>query len=56
MYTDFVTISMNVFSLQDHIPEEWADILVNLYYPAVLSAFSLLVCFWAEVGEHVTIA
>ena len=31
------------------IPEGWADILFTLYYPALLSAFSLLVCFWAEV-------
>jgi len=32
----------------DYIPEQWADILQALYYPALLSAFSLLICFWAE--------
>ena len=35
--------------VQGHIEEKWADILLHIYYPALLSAFSLLILFWAEV-------
>ena len=39
------------YTLLSFIPVKWADIILNLYYPALLTAFSLLICFWAEVGE-----
>ena len=35
--------------VQGYIEEKWADILLHVYYPALLSAFSLLILFWAEV-------
>ena len=37
------------YTVFSYIPEKWADILLNFYYPAFLSAISLLTCFWAEV-------
>ena len=37
------------YTLISFIPVKWADIILNLYYPALLTAFSLLICFWAEV-------
>ena len=37
------------YTLLTFIPTRWADIILNLYYPALLTAFSLLICFWAEV-------
>lgn len=40
------------FTVQLYIPEEWADIILNLYYPALITALSLLICFWAEVFYH----
>lgn len=30
-------------------PHQWADVLHNIYYPALITAFSILICFWAEV-------
>ena len=38
------------YTVLSYIPAKWADILLNVYYPALLSAFSLLICFWAEVS------
>lgn len=38
------------YTINGYIPNKWGDILLSIYYPAVLSAFSLLVCFWAEVS------
>ncbi len=38
------------YTVQSIIPDKWGDILLNVYYPSLLSAFSLLICFWAEVG------
>lgn len=38
------------YTVISFIPNKWADILLNIYYPALLSAFSLLICFWAEVS------
>ena len=38
------------YTIQSIIPDKWGDILLNVYYPSLLSAFSLLICFWAEVG------
>ena len=40
---------MCVCLIQPYIEEKWADILLHFYYPALLSAFSLLILFWAEV-------
>lgn len=37
------------YTVQSLIPDKWGDILLNIYYPSLLSAFSLLICFWAEV-------
>jgi multisubunit Na+/H+ antiporter MnhF subunit len=37
------------YTVRDHIEEKWADILLHIYYPALLSAFSLLILFWAEI-------
>lgn len=37
------------YTIQNIIPDKWGDILLNVYYPSLLSAFSLLICFWAEV-------
>lgn len=40
------------YTVFSYIPEKWADILLNFYYPAFLSAISLLTCFWAEFFYH----
>lgn len=40
------------FTVQKYINERWADVLHNVYYPALLTAFSILICFWAEVFYH----
>ena len=37
------------YTVQNIIPDKWGDILLNVYYPSLLSAISLLICFWAEV-------
>ena len=42
------------YTLLSFIPTRWADILLHLYYPALLTAFSLLICFWAEVSYYCT--
>ena len=39
------------YSVLTFIPTKWGEILLNLYYPALLSAFSLLICFWADVSQ-----
>ncbi|XP_011409740.1 PREDICTED: uncharacterized protein LOC105316503 [Amphimedon queenslandica] len=31
------------------IPERWANMLHNIYYPTLITAFSVLICFWAEL-------
>ncbi|XP_022085187.1 uncharacterized protein LOC110976320 isoform X2 [Acanthaster planci] len=36
------------FSLQRYLPETWASNMLSMYYPLLLSCFSLVVCFWAE--------
>ena len=41
-----------VCCVQDYIEVKWADILLHVYYPALLSAFSLLILFWAEVYTY----
>ena len=38
------------YTIQSLIPDKWGDILLNVYYPSLLSAISLLICFWAEVS------
>lgn len=30
----------------------WTESLVSAYYPILMSGSSLLVCFWAEVGQN----
>ncbi|XP_054708408.1 uncharacterized protein LOC129218215 [Uloborus diversus] len=37
------------FSSPDHEAMLWASSLMSAYYPVLLSGFSLIVCFWAEV-------
>jgi hypothetical protein len=37
------------YTVRGYIEEKWADILLHVYYPALLSAFSLLILFWAEI-------
>lgn len=37
------------YTVQSLIPDRWGDILLNVYYPSLLSAVSLIICFWAEV-------
>ncbi|CAI8037965.1 hypothetical protein GBAR_LOCUS21192 [Geodia barretti] len=37
------------YTVQGYIEEKWAEILLHVYYPALLSAFSLLILFWAEI-------
>ncbi len=39
-------------TVQSLISDRWGDILLNVYYPSLLSAFSLLICFWAEVRDR----
>ena len=49
------TVSRAIYyTVQGFIPDRWGDILLNIYYPSFLSAFSLLICFWAEVSSFVT--
>ncbi|XP_038063823.1 uncharacterized protein LOC119734397 isoform X2 [Patiria miniata] len=36
------------FSLQPYLSETWASNMMSMYYPLLLSCFSLVVCFWAE--------
>ncbi|XP_071947278.1 uncharacterized protein [Antedon mediterranea] len=36
------------FSLQNHVSMQWANSIMNIYYPLLLSGCSLVVCFWAE--------
>ncbi|XP_070581697.1 uncharacterized protein [Ptychodera flava] len=36
------------FSLQEYIDDHWATSLQTAYYPVLITALSLIVCFWAE--------
>ncbi|XP_033643629.1 uncharacterized protein LOC117303515 [Asterias rubens] len=36
------------FSLKKYLPDTWADNMLSMYYPLLLSCLSLVVCFWAE--------
>ncbi|XP_065068749.1 uncharacterized protein LOC135694036 isoform X2 [Rhopilema esculentum] len=43
------------FTVQDYIPEPWKHSLLSSYYPFIISGYSIIICFWAEifhVGEH----
>lgn len=44
------------YTVQSLIPDKWGDILLNIYYPSLLSAFSLIICFWAEVQMRLSLS
>lgn len=47
---DLCCNALMMFSVQNFgISERWADLLHVIYYPALLTAFSILICYWAEV-------
>lgn len=37
------------FCVQEYIPEPWKNSLLTSYYPFIISGYSLIICFWAEV-------
>lgn len=37
------------FSVQEYIPETWKNSLLSSYYPFIMSGYSLIICFWAEI-------
>ncbi|XP_065885390.1 uncharacterized protein [Dysidea avara] len=40
------------FTVQEYIPSQWGDLLLSLYYPALITGFSLLMCHWAESFQN----
>eukprot|EP00794_Sanderia_malayensis_P016181 gene16181-17807_t len=37
------------FCIQEYIPEAWKNSLLSSYYPFIISGYSIIICFWAEI-------
>eukprot|EP00112_Aurelia_sp_Birch-Aquarium-sp1_P013993 Seg2996.3 transcript_id=Seg2996.3/GoldUCD/mRNA.D3Y31 product="E3 ubiquitin-protein ligase MARCH5" protein_id=Seg2996.3/GoldUCD/D3Y31 len=37
------------FCVQEYIPEPWKNSLLSSYYPFIISGYSIIICFWAEI-------
>ena len=38
------------YSFQRYLPDSLGVNLFNAYYPLIISGFSVIICFWAEVS------
>lgn len=38
------------FSPQNYLSDGWSVNLFSAYYPLIISGFSIIICFWAEVS------
>ena len=43
-----------MFLLQRYLPDSLGVNLFNAYYPVIISGFSLIICFWAEVSPQIS--
>jgi len=39
------------FFFQRYLPASLRMNLFNAYYPVIISGFSIIICFWAEVSD-----
>lgn len=53
MYIFFdIHVNMFGFFFQRYLPASLRMNLFNAYYPVIISGFSIIICFWAEVSDN----